>query len=78
MPSHKSGYTLASMDTFKKAAVSGATTVAGVYVLQNFIGLGGLPSETTMRAALTLGAVSGAGCVLADMYVAPALSSYGL
>jgi hypothetical protein len=66
------------MDTLKKVAVSGMTTVGGVYVLQNFLGMGGLPAEDTMRAAMMLGAVSGAGCVFADMVVSPQLAKYGL
>ena len=78
MPGHKAGYSANPMDMLKKVAVAGGTTVAGVYVLKNYIGMEGLPSEATTRAAVSLGAVSGFGCLLGDMFVAPALAGYGL
>lgn len=55
--------------TLKKVLVSGGTTVLFVYVGQNFLGLSNLPPEDTLRAAVTLGAVSGLGCVLGDAVV---------
>lgn len=67
---------LFNMDTAKKALIAGGTTLAVVYVGKNVIGLQGLPSENIGMVGLNLALVSGLGCVLGDMVVAPALSGY--
>lgn len=76
MPRH-AGATFFNEHTFKKVLISGGTVLFVIMIGKNVVGLGALPDSQTATAALTLAAASGLGCVLADMYVSPYISSTG-